>query len=294
MPRFELAPLHLDQAQRQSRLSDHTKKLVTESAAAIALSHGVKPEEVDDRPLYVTLLVDNSGSMLQRKDPRGRWEAVSAHDPDSNAATVMRCQRDTIHGLLRSPNSESIYLSTQAFNSPDGDPTHRVVHPYTPLALAVRLNAENFGFGGATPLYNRFVEVLSAAFAETQLALHDEDLKRPRTATLVISDGKHEYSYHESRTAQDCATIAADLLGDPNKRHIIAAIGIEHIGVDFREVFREMGIPDQWILTAAATPQEIARAINRFTQAASQAAGASQKEFLMLTDSGFRAITPSK
>jgi len=70
----------------------------------------------------------------------------------------------------------------------------------------------------------------------------------------------------------------------------VAAIGINDGYTDFNTTFSEMGIPAQWILTADATPDAIAAAINRFTQAAGRAASATAEEFLLLTDGGFRIV----
>jgi hypothetical protein len=50
--------------------------------------------------------------------------------------------------------------------------------------------------------------------------------------------------------------------------HVVAAMGIQEPGTDFRRVFREMGIPDQWILTPGNTQKEIRKAFQAFSQSA--------------------------
>jgi hypothetical protein len=60
------------------------------------------------------------------------------------------------------------------------------------------------------------------------------------------------------------------------EKHIIAAMGIDDGHTDFRQVFREMGIQDRWILTPGNSDQEIRRAFQTFSQSAvkaSQGAG---------------------
>ena len=62
--------------------------------------------------------------------------------------------------------------------------------------------------------------------------------------TLIITDGNDEHSVHSN--ARDVAAIARDML--KAETHIIAAMGIDDGHTDFKEVFREMGIRDEWIL----------------------------------------------
>lgn len=288
-PERALVLIHLDNAQDEGDLSAEARRLLERNAQAITLSHGVDTSQMDDEPLFVLVLADNSTSMNTKKDSRsGLMVDAEPHDPKSNAETVRKCQNNAIEGLLKSPHPERIYFSTQVLNSPDHNPEHVVVDPYHPLAQAVKLDRENFVITGATPLYDRTVEVLGAALYETRLAI--DDWKNPRTATLIISDG--EPTPGNTHTAADCAELAKSLLSSPTKRHIIAAIGIDDSYTDFRKTFLEMGVPEQWILTADATPQQIAAAINRFTKAASEAANATPEQFLMLTDGGFKGITP--
>ena len=50
--------------------------------------------------------------------------------------------------------------------------------------------------------------------------------------------------------------------------HIVAAMGISDKTTDFRRVFRDMGIPDQWILTPGGTQSEVRKAFHAFSQSA--------------------------
>lgn len=284
-----LVPIHLDNAQAEGALSGRARRLLEGNAGTVILSQGTPASEMDDQPLLVTILADNSESMQTRKDTRtGIMHNATDDDPDSSVETVRKCQNNTIDGLLRSEHPERIYLSTQVLNPlpPDYNPENVVVDPYHPLAKAVRLNRENFRTTGATPLYDRTVQVLAAALYGTQSAI--DEWKDPRTATLIISDGA-DYPGGQY-TAQDCAEIVKNLLQGPTRRHIVAAIGIDDGHTDFTATFVEMGIPRQWILTASATPEDIAEAVGRFTRAASQAASADPQQFLLLTDGGFNQM----
>lgn len=276
----ELVPIHLDNAQAEGDLSPRARGILEQNARAVTQSLGTPTSEMDDNPLFVTVLVDNSTSMDQIN---------GSGSMETNADTACKCQNNTIDGLLKSEHPERVYFSTQILNSFDGNPEHVVVDPYHPLASAVRLNRENFRTAGATPLYKRTVEVLSAAHYQTRQAI--DDWKNPRTATLIISDGA-DYDPHgdSGHQTSECAELVKNLLDSPTKRHIVAAIGIDDGHTDFKATFIGMGIPEQWILTSDATPEAIAKAVGLFTKAASQAASATQEKFLMLTEGGFRGV----
>jgi Ca2+-binding EF-hand superfamily protein len=56
------------------------------------------------------------------------------------------------------------------------------------------------------------------------------------------------------------------------EQHIIAAMGIDDGGkTDFHQVFRSMGIRDEWILTPGSTPSEIRKAFGTFSKSAVRA-----------------------
>ena len=71
-----------------------------------------------------------------------------------------------------------------------------------------------------------------------------------------------------------------------NEDHIIAAMGIDDGRTDFRKVFREMGIPDQWILTPGNTPAEIRKAFRVFSSSAVRASQ-SGASFSQMAAGGF-------
>lgn len=103
-----------------------------------------------------------------------------------------------------------------------------------------------------------------------------------RSVTLIVTDGADCYS-RKHRTG-DVATIVRDLL--KTERHIVATMGIDDQSTDFRRVFREMGIQDQWILTPGNTASEIRKAFGTFSKSAVRASQ-SAKSFSQTALGGF-------
>ena len=142
------------------------------------------------------------------------------------------------------------------------------------LAIFEERNVEgNYQAIHGTPLYDQSVVLLGSVLAKAQ------DFARngvvARSVTLLITDGADQ---HSTRCrARDVAALVRDL--SRAEAHIVAAMGIHDGSTPFREVFREMGIEDRWILTPGNDPGEIRRAFQVFSQSAvraSQAASFSQ------------------
>ena len=74
-----------------------------------------------------------------------------------------------------------------------------------------------------------------------------------RTVTLLITDGADVHSTRAS--ARHVASLVEDML--MAETHIVAAMGIDDGDTDFRAAFREMGIPDAWILTPGNSAGEV-------------------------------------
>ena len=88
-----------------------------------------------------------------------------------------------------------------------------------------------------------------------------------RTVTLIISDGGDEHSHRAS--AATVRSLVTDMLRA--ETHIVAAMGIDDGSTDFRQVFRDMGIRDEWILTPGNSRKEIHQAFQLFSQSAVRA-----------------------
>ena len=70
-------------------------------------------------------------------------------------------------------------------------------------------------------------------------------------------------------TAAQVRAVVEDLLRQ--ECHIVAGMGIADGSTDFRQVFREMGIRDEWILTPQDTPSGIRHAFGAFSRSAVRA-----------------------
>jgi activator of 2-hydroxyglutaryl-CoA dehydratase len=130
----------------------------------------------------------------------------------------------------------------------------------------------NYNPMGGTPLFDQIAVTLGTVLAKSQ---EFSDAGVPcRTVTVIVTDGADEHS-RTHRKAAALAPLVRDLL--KTEMHIIAFMGIDDGSTDFRAIARELGIPDEWILTPKNTPSEIRKAFALVSQSAvraSLAAGA--------------------
>jgi hypothetical protein len=137
-----------------------------------------------------------------------------------------------------------------------------VLFPYCRLAQAVRMDTKNYDPNQGTPLYDQTVVLLGTVLAKSQ-EFADNGVP-VRTVTLLITDGVDVHS--QRADAKDVATIVHDMLR--SETHIIAGMGIDDGSTDFCQVFRAMGIRDEWILTPGNSEAEIRQAFQIFSQSA--------------------------
>jgi len=238
---------------------DKTKKLLEEAHAAGALSRaslqtldvidlgaqiqaglGVAVDDVaSSEVVLVTMMPDDSGSISSA----GNEEAVrDGHNL-------------VLDALKASKQSGDIFVHTRYLNG-------HVLYPYAPLDGAVPMTTKNYSADKGTPLYDQAVVLLGTVLAKSQeFAQAGVPV---RTVTLLITDGG---DCHSTRaTATTVRTLVRDLLAQ--EHHVVAAMGIHDGTTDFRQVFRDMGIPDRWILTPGNTSSEIRKAFQVFSQSA--------------------------
>ena len=197
--------------------------------------------------VLVTLMPDDSGSI--------RFAG--------NSAVVRAGHNTVLDALLASPQQDQILIHNRYLNG-------HVLYPYCPVNQAVRMDSQNYDPSQGTPLYEQTVVLLGTVLAKTQQFI--DNGVPARSVTLIISDGADCHS--RRTTAQDVKVIVDDLLRSEN--HIIAAMGIDDGDTDFTQVFREMGIRDEWILTPGNSQTDIRQAFSLFSQSAvraSQSAG---------------------
>lgn len=193
--------------------------------------------------VLVTMLIDDSGSI--------RFAG--------NSQAVRDGHNLVIEAMGGSKQGDSILAHVKYLNG-------LVLYPYSALDKVSHLDSQNYDPRGGTPLYDQLIVILGTVLAKSQ-ELADNGIA-VRTVTLILTDGKDEHS-RRIRQASGVAPIVRDMLMQEN--HIIAAMGIEEPGTDFRQVFSEMGIPDNWILTPKNTPSEIRKAFQLVSKSAVRA-----------------------
>jgi hypothetical protein len=201
---------------------------------------GIAPDDVPaSEVVLVTMMPDDSGSI--------RFAG--------NAGLVREGHNLVLDALLASRQSGDVLAHTRYLNG-------RVLFPYRPLKDAVRMDTKNYDPSLGTPLYDQIAVVLGTVLAKSR------EFERSgvpvRTVTLLLTDGADEGSVRQS--AATVRPIVEDLLR--KETHVVAAMGLDDGSTDFKVVFREIGIPDAWILTPGASPQEVRRAFQVFSQSA--------------------------
>jgi len=192
--------------------------------------------------VLVTVMPDDSGSI----------------DAAGNAQAVRDGHNMVLDSLRAAKQKDDILVHARYLNG-------TVLYPYVTLEQAVEMDELNYCHFFGTPLYDQTVLLLGTILAKQQ---EFQDSGVPvRTITLLITDGEDLHS-RRAKPAM-VRSIVEDMLASEN--HIIAAMGVESRGVDFREVFREMGIRDNWILTPGDDPASIRSAFRMFSRSAAQA-----------------------
>ncbi|HVX23873.1 MAG TPA: hypothetical protein VG992_00825 [Candidatus Saccharimonadales bacterium] len=224
-----------------------------------AIMAGLGEVKLDDittaEVLLFTLLVDDSGSI--------RFA--------SNAPLVREGHNLVLDALRGAKQSAAVLISCRYLN--DGPGTqHGVLYPYVALDGAKRLDAQNYDPSGGTPLYDQTAVTLTGVAAK--LAEFEQGGVAARAVTVIVTDGADCHSRQHS--AASVQQIVGGLLR--TEQHIIAGMGMQDPQgpVDFRQVFSDMGIQDEWILTPGNSQSEIRRAFQVVSQSAvraSQTAG---------------------
>ncbi len=243
-------------AGQEGTLSPGAVKALTipDIGAAIAAGLGVKVDDVQASEVtLVSMMPDDSGSMSSCVD-----EVITGH-------------KLVIESLVGTKQKDSILAFCRLLNG-------AVIYPFNPIDQVKMLDHTNYGAWHGTPLYDETVILLGTVLAKAQ---EFADAGVPaRTCTLLLTDGYDESSVRAS--AATVKKIVTDML--KQESHIVAGMGFDHgYGVDFRRVFSDMGIPDEWIMTPKATPSELRKAFRMFSQSAvraSQGAAAFSKTAL--------------
>jgi hypothetical protein len=226
-----------------SKKASQALMVMPDIGALIQAGLGIPVDDVTaSEVILVTVMPDDSGSISSA----GREQDVrDGHNL-------------VIDSLIASKQRDNILMHTRYLNG-------KILFPYRPIDQAVRMDKKNYLANGGTPLYDQTVVLLGTVFAKT---LEFENNGVPvRTVSLIITDGEDVHS--SNAFARDVAKIVEEMVA--METHIIAAIGIDNGRTDFKTVFRNMGIPKQWVLTPSNTESEIRKAFQVFSQSAVRA-----------------------
>lgn len=235
----------LGTAHAEGTLSDASMQALSglDLGAQILSGLGVCAGDVEaSEVLLLTILVDDSGSMQFKNNP----------------ATVRTGYNLVLDALLASKQKDGVLAHTRYLNG-------TVLYPYRPITNAIRMDPTNYNPRGGTPLYEQALVALASVHAKCQ-EFADAGVVA-RSVTLIITDGADAHS--TQATANDVAALAQDLA--KQEGHIVAAMGIADGATDFRQVFRDTGIADNWILTPKNNAEDIRRAFQVFSQSAVRA-----------------------
>ncbi len=213
---------------------------VVDLGAQIQAGLGVAVDDVAaSEVVLVTMMPDDSNSIA--------WAR--------NTAAVRSGHNLVLEALRRSRQAGEVFAHCRYLN---GD----VLYPYVALADAIEMDEHNYDPCHGTPLYDQAVVLLGTVIAKTaELAQAGVPV---RTVTLLITDGG---DYGSTRCGpKEVRALVTDMLAQEN--HVVAAMGISDGTTDFQKVFRDMGIPDRWILTPGNSATEIRKAFQVFSQSA--------------------------
>jgi hypothetical protein len=220
-----------------------------------AIMAGLGSVQLDDittsEVVLVTLLVDDSGSIRFGK----------------NTQNVRDGHNLIIDSLLGAKQSASVLVSCRYLNEEPGVTNQNVLYPYVMLENAPRLDSHNYNPQGGTPLYQQSVITLAGVVAK--MTEFEQGGVAARAVTAIITDGGDNGWSNPS--VQDVNRIISGMLH--TEQHIIMGMGMQDPDwpVDFNDVFRQMGIKDEWILTPGATQSEVRAAFATVSQSAVRA-----------------------
>ena len=241
----------LSSAKEEGSISQSTFELLSDVdiGARIQAGLGLTVDDVQASEVFlVTLLIDDSGSI--------RFAGNTQVMRDGNNLII--------DSLIATKQVDNILMSTRYLN---GD----IISPFVLIDQAVRLDTSNYDPNGGTPLYDMTLETLGTVLVKSQ-EFADQGVM-VRSITVIVSDGNDQHSprQHGGRgtAPADCAELVKKML--LSEQHIVAAMGIDDGTTDFKDVFRSMGIHDEWILTPGNNESEIRHAWGFVSQSAVRA-----------------------
>lgn len=249
-------------AQQDGNLSVASANIlqVNDIGAQIQSALGVSVEDVTASEVVLyTALIDDTGS-------------ISA---SNNQAPIRSGYNLSVEALQDCKQKDGILVMNRYFSG-------KILSPFVMIDQAVKMDGNNYRPNfGHTSLYDNAIVTLGTVLAKAQ-EFADNGVP-VRTITLIMTDGDDNSS---RATAADVAKIVKDMRRAEN--HIIAAMGVDSGGVNFNDVFSQMGIQKEWIMTPGNTASDIRAAFQVFSRSAVRASQ-SAKNFSQAAVGGFAA-----
>jgi hypothetical protein len=236
-------------------LSEESKDaLLAVSNSALEIGGGLGDPSLASELLLASILVDDSTSI------------------GSLVSDIHHGHGLMLEALKAERYSADVQVLTRALN-------RGVISPYTDIARAMPLNAENFSVrdqASRTPLYLQSLLTLGTVMSKAQEI--EERNGKVRTFTLIVTDGADNASGSTSPT--QVRALVKDML-EFHTNHIVAGMGIGGRPDYFTQIFLDIGIPKRWIFTPAATVDELRAEFRKIAKDLALAAS-SEAAFLQL------------
>ena len=251
-----------EDAQDEGMLSPESAHALTvhDIGAQIQAGLGVDVDDVQaSEVVLVPMMVDDSGSI--------RFSG--------NAQAIRDGHNLVLDALSDSKQKDSILVHTQYLNG-------TILYPYCSIDQAVKMDKTNYDPNQGTPLYDQSVVLMGTVLAKTK-EFSDNGVP-VRTVTMTLTDGSDQHSHRHK--AHHVKSLVDDML--MAETHIVAAFGVEDgMRTDFRRIFQEMGLRDEWILTPGNSAGEIRRAFQMFSKSAVQVSQGGAVNFSKTAIGGF-------
>ena len=219
--------------------------------------------------LLIQLLLDDSGSM-QRRDPKSQSGKCNAE---------LLCDGHNLirNTLLGSKQGADVFMAARTLSG-------EVIYPFRKLKEVPELvYKQNFFANGGTPLYDEIA--VTYEIVAKQVDEYEEACIPCRTITAFITDGRDEHS-KAFREAKEILPLTVGRMN--HEMDVIVGVGISDGYYDFRKMFQEMGLSDEWILTPANTEHEFREAFRVLSQSALNVSQAGVGGFSQATTGGLR------
>ncbi|HET7052977.1 MAG TPA: hypothetical protein VFI09_03555 [Solirubrobacterales bacterium] len=240
-----------------SRESANSLRAVGNIAGELGPALGVSGEAGD--LLLVTILVDDSTSITE-----------APYGPEA-----VRLGHNLCLDVLEGRFDRQVLVHTRYLNGGS-------LSPFMPVNVALRLSDANYRPEvPKTPLHRQTVITLGSVM--TKVRAEREEGRRVRAFTLLVTDGGDNASSH--LTAEHVRFLVKDML-DFSDDYIVGAMGIGD-SQQFRGIFTDMGVPQDWIMTPDATAADIERVFkDKVVPALSIALTGGEAEWTHLLEAG--------